>query len=118
MDPVQAYKHLLAVSPTVHPSQPLLSLPAKHGNIAMVTSRSLAIALKRLIVALELQPKLYSLHSLRRGGATSSYNAGVAYTDIKRHGQWKSDSFWDYIAAPCVSKSTVAAALAAAASNI
>ena len=39
---------------------------------------------------------LYSLHSLRRGGATASAHASVDCIHIKLHGMWRSDSFWDY----------------------
>jgi hypothetical protein len=111
-DPLAAYQALLQLQPTRCPTQPLLSVPGKHGKDTMITTRTLAIALKQLLSALHFDSALYSLHSLRRGGASAAYNAGVAYNDIKRHGQWKSDAFWLYITSPCVAKSPVAAALA------
>ena len=40
--------------------------------------------------------RLYSLYSLRRRGATASVHTSVDYIHIKRHGMWRSDSFWDY----------------------
>ena len=117
VDPVAAYRDLLRAQPTIHPNQPLLSLPNSKGKIITVTTRHLAVALKELISALDLDSSLYSLHSLRRGGASAAYQAGVPFQDIKRHGQWKSDAFWLYITAPCVAASSVAAALATAAAN-
>jgi hypothetical protein len=117
-DPVAAYKDLLRAQPTGHPNQPLLSLPSKKGTILTITSRQLAEALRELIIALELDPHMYSLHSLRRGGASTAYQAGVHFNDIKRHGQWKSDAFWLYITSPSVASSPVAAALGASAAAL
>lgn len=50
-----------------------------------------------MMTELGYNAKLYSLHSLRRGGATTSYQAGVDYTLIKRQGTWASDALWSYI---------------------
>jgi hypothetical protein len=40
-------------------------------------------------------PKLYGLHSLRAGGATSAANAGVQDRLFKRHGRWRSETAKD-----------------------
>ena len=40
--------------------------------------------LKIMLDILKLDKKLYSLHSLRRGGATATYGEGVGQIDIKR----------------------------------
>ena len=39
-------------------------------------------------------------HSLRRGGTTEMFNAGVAETVIKAHGRWRSESFRRYFSSP------------------
>ena len=38
----------------------------------------------------------YSLHSLRRGGATAAALAGIPMRLIKRHGRWRSDVAYLY----------------------
>ena len=57
---------------------------------------------------------LYLLHSLRRGGAMAAYRVGTDHIAIKHHGLWASYAFWLYVTSPCVSNSSVAAALPAA----
>jgi hypothetical protein len=41
-------------------------------------------------------PQRYAGHSFRRGGATALKLAGVADSDIQRHGRWKSDAYKAY----------------------
>jgi hypothetical protein len=41
-------------------------------------------------------PERYAGHSFRRGGATALKLAGVADSDIQRHGRWRSDAYKDY----------------------
>ena len=111
-DPVAAYKALVKASPTLSANQPLLTISSPKG-LRVITARLLASALKEMLRALGLDSGNYSLHSLRRGGATSSYLGGVDPLLVQRHGTWSSNSFWDYITAPVVASSPVAAALAA-----
>ena len=40
-------------------------------------------------------PKLFSLHSLRSGGASVAADAGVADRLLKRHGRWRSEAAKD-----------------------
>jgi integrase len=110
-DPVAAYRALLKDCPSRHPNQPLLGY-LHQGSRVVVTIAMLSAALRELLIALGLDCTLYSLHSFRRGAATTSYRAGVDVHDIKRHGTWSSDAFWDYVTAPIVAQSPVAAALA------
>ena len=67
--------------------------------------------------ALGLDPGLYSLHSLRRGGAALPYRAGVDILEVKQHGLWASDAFWADITSLCVVTSLVACVLATSATN-
>ena len=114
-DPVHAYRALLKDSPTRHPNQPLLSLDTAAGP-KPVTTRLLAETFQAMILAVHLDPTMYSLHSLRRGGTTAAYLAGVDNLHVKRHGNWSSPAFWGYITAPLVAHSQGAAALAASVS--
>lgn len=48
--------------------------------------------IKRCVSLIGLNPKLYSGHSLRAGGATDLFVAQVPYPYIKKFGRWKSDT--------------------------
>ena len=48
---------------------------------------TLLIELKRI----ELDPKIFGLHSLRSGGATAAANLGVKDRLFQKHGRWKSE---------------------------
>ncbi len=110
-DPVQAFHQLEKVSPTTSPNQPLLTVQ-RRGRACAITTKTLSKLFKIIVKALRLDSEMYSLHSLRRGGATAAFNAGVSITDIKRHGNWSSDAFWIYVTSPAVADSSVAKALA------
>ena len=84
LDLVAAYTELLATSPIIHPNQPLLTMRAAKGPITL-TVPMLFQRLKIKLDPLELDTKLYSLHSLRIGGATATYREGVGQMDIKLH---------------------------------
>jgi hypothetical protein len=48
--------------------------------------------IKKMVSKIGLDPKLYSGHSLRAGGATDLFVAKVPYPIIKKAGRWKSDA--------------------------
>jgi hypothetical protein len=52
--------------------------------------------LNKSIKLLNLNPKLFSGHSFRAGGATDLFNAGVPTVIIKKMGRWKSDAVMIY----------------------
>ena len=91
---------------------PPLTTPSSHisGVDAMWWSRSPCWPL----LFLDLDPTLYSLHSLRRGGATAAHRQGLHQELIKRHGLWSSDFFWAYVTSLGVASSPVTAGLATA----
>ena len=62
-----------------------------------VTSSMLRAMLRKAIGITALEPMKYTPHSLRRGGATFSYHAGVPIEHIMRHGTWKSDTVHQYL---------------------
>ncbi len=51
--------------------------------------------LKRLVQKIGKDPRQFSLHSLRSGGASSAANNGVKNKLFKRHGCWKSETVKD-----------------------
>lgn len=108
--PVSAFKKMFKAIPA-NSNQPLFILPPPASHTLTVSY--LREALKILLSALKVDSSLYSLHSFRRGGATTAYNAGVNFAKVKDHGTWLSDSFWRYVATDLLSPD-VPNALAAA----
>ena len=116
-DPVAAYYHLISTTPSSSPDSPLLSY--QHGDMQVLgTVPMLAMALSIMLRALDLDPALYSLHSLCRGGATAAHRQRLHLELIKRHGMWYLDSFWTYNMSLGVASSLVAAGLARAVQTI
>ena len=113
--PYQAYMDMLATCPTRSPNDPLLQIQGRHNNRTILTTAHLSQAFQVMVQALGYPPDSYSLHSLRAGGASAAFRAGVNYIHIKRHGTWTSDCFWQYIATDTSPSSHVAEALAATA---
>ena len=117
LDPRQAYLDLLRLSPTLSRDQPLLMF-VRQGVNNVLTSPLLNKLLSDLLNKLGLDSSKFSFHSLRRGGATTAYHGGVKISEVKRHGVWASDSFWQYVTQANVSLSPVAKALALASSSV
>ena len=58
----------------------------------------LNISFKSLVEkVLHLNPKCYSIHSLRRSGATALHSVGIPDSVIKSMGRWKSLAFLKYL---------------------
>lgn len=72
----------------------LLRSISKHGHIGEKLSTNAVNAIvKKLAHAAGLDdPDAYSAHSLRAGGATVAYAAGVPVSTIAKHGRWKPNS--------------------------
>ena len=47
-----------------------------------------------------LEARLFSSHSMRRGGATFLYMSGASISEIKTRGDWSSDCVYKYLSAP------------------
>ncbi len=107
IDPVSAFNNMCSSIPA--PAQgPLLVLPG--GSPLTITK--LRAVFNMLCNQVQCKAELYSLHSLRRGGASHTLAQGAHHKDIQRHGAWSSASFWDYIAHQNVQDSSVYSALA------
>ena len=104
LDPVAAIKDMYRQIPTRTSDDPFLMLPDR----SPVTTRLLATALHSILRESGFPANNYSLHSLRRGGATAAFRAGAEVHDIQRHGTWRSSCVWEYIAACGVSDSPIA----------
>ncbi|EGZ22115.1 hypothetical protein PHYSODRAFT_411234, partial [Phytophthora sojae] len=52
--------------------------------------------IRKAAASLDSNPAEFSTHSLRAGGATHMYRAGVDALTIQFHGRWASDTFKQY----------------------
>ena len=92
----------------VKPSDPLISFTDGNPITLGYIKRAWASALS----ALNLSPKTYSLHSLRRGGASYCYyEGGASFEQVKRHGGWRTDCVRAYLRPPPQYKDSVHKAL-------
>lgn len=80
----------------VPPKSSAFSLPVKGGFVPF-TYPQLQNTLKSLVALIGLDPKAYSSHSFRRGGATSAFRAQVPPELIQLQGDWASDAYKLYL---------------------
>ena len=104
--PVTAYKAMLRKIPA-SPKQPAFVVHDSHGRCLPLTQSQLTKRFDELISILDLDSKVYSLHSLRRGGATFARLSGASIDAIKTHGDWKSNAVELYIKIPFSQRLTV-----------
>ncbi len=107
VDPLTSFVKMCTAVP-VHDKKPLFMLN-QHVPLTVSKLRSVFALLCEQI---GINPLEFSLHSLRRGGATQAYRQGAQLLDIQRHGAWSSTAFYDYVAPQHSHKSTVCSALA------
>ena len=98
---VQRYMRLAGIS-LVQPSDKFLFrrlVNTKNGqklrysvNLSYTRAQELVL---QMLEDVGLDRKLFSLHSLRSGGASAAANAGVPDRCFKRHGRWRSESAKD-----------------------
>jgi integrase len=56
------------------------------------SSSSLRLLVKAVVITAGLDPRFYSGHSLRAGGATDLFASRVPYYTIKKMGRWRSET--------------------------
>ena len=116
--PLRAYRAMLHSVPSPSPRAPLLLLPSESGVLTVVTIHQLTTGFNTLCSRLHLPPHKYTFHSLRRGGATLAYQAGVPLPLIKTHGTWSSDAVYSYIQPSANTTSTVPRLLSQAVTSV
>ena len=79
------------------PADSLRSLLLTWKKTIPLSRRTLLMKLRLWIRKLHMQPGSYSLHSLRRGGATFAFRRRVPLNVIRLMGDWISDCFLRYI---------------------
>lgn len=96
LNPVAAWDYMVFKIPTSSPDAPAFLIP--HGNtLRSMTHASFTKKLKDFISLAGLNPRDYSGHSLRRGGCTFAFQAGVPVDLIRTHGDWRSDAYQQYL---------------------
>jgi hypothetical protein len=70
------------------------------GSVRSMVHSEFVVRLRRGLSAVGLDEKSYSGHSLRRGGCTLCFAAGLGIVDIKQRGDWRSLAFERYVHVP------------------
>jgi len=109
--PVTAIRHYFSLVPAPS-SLPFFCVPNGR-RLSPLTSYTFANIFKKLVSVLGLDPKNFSPHSFRRGGATYAFQAGVPEHLIHIHGDWRSDAYKLYLALPLSTRTQVADRMAA-----
>ena len=92
LDPVQAMIDLYNLTATASPNDPMLLVPTAAGGYYVLDQRCFREEFRRALIACDLDPHLYTPHSLRRGGATLLHQTGATMDDIKHQGLWRSEA--------------------------
>ena len=93
--PVTALRNLLCVCPADN-KMPLFSYRVGAKNVSW-THDTFVKKLRSILQELGIEPRSYSGHSFRRGGASLGFRLGMSIIDIKSRGDWKSAAVERYI---------------------
>ena len=91
---VQAYSTLVSRVPAP-PSAPAFTFRTKRPHF--LTHSCLVAGLRSALQRAGFDPKSYSGHSFRRGGASWAFSSDVPAELIKLHGDWKSSAYLEYL---------------------
>jgi hypothetical protein len=70
------------------------------GRRYVLTQAEFVTKLRAGISLIGLNPMFFSGHSLRRGGCTLGFAAGLSVVDLKLRGDWRSAAFERYLHVP------------------
>jgi hypothetical protein len=93
--PVKAYRRMCVFN--VAPSVSHAFVVLKNSKLVSVSYPQLQTSLKALVLKSGQNPDSFSSHSLRRGGATWAFQAGVPGELIQLQGDWHSDAYLEYL---------------------
>ena len=96
--PVSAYQQMVSTIPAPDTAAAFSHVVA--GELKPYTYSKFQKKLKSAITAIGKDPRLYSSHSMRRGGATSAFEAGVQTSVIQTQGDWATDTYLRYVRMP------------------
>jgi hypothetical protein len=94
--PVRAMLVHQGMSSSLSKIEPLLSYLVQ-GRIVSFIHAAFVTRLKSVLTSVGVDSSQYSAHSLRRGGASFAFRAGLSPLDIKQRGDWASAAFEKYI---------------------
>ena len=83
------YRHEL--DPTIIPSRP------DSRSFKRVTCEQISKTIKQAACNLGLDPRIYSSHSCRSGGATALFLGGATDATVRLFGRWNSDAYLRYL---------------------
>lgn len=93
--------------------QPLFSVfSAQTGASTPITDSQSNAFIKRVLRLLGEDPRYFSPHSFRRGGATFAFDCGLPAESIKMQGDWLSDAYLVYLELTEVQKCRAARSMA------
>jgi hypothetical protein len=93
--PVKALLTHLGRAP-LDPALPLFSY-LNNTVVAGLSHTQFVARLRGLLISLGYNPTHYSAHSLRRGGASLCFRAGMSILQIKQRGDWASNAVEKYV---------------------
>lgn len=94
--PITWLVRMVAMVPAT-PTDPAFCVFNRQQKLVPLTYRQLSDQLKNWIERIQLPSDRFSLHGIRRGGATFAFESDVAAQSIMVLGDWVSDSFCRYI---------------------
>ena len=97
--PRTAYLNMVAGLPA-QGSSPAFVYFNKGGGVVTLTQTLFVAWLRLLLTRVGINPKGFSGHSFRRGGATCAFQAGVPGELVQLHGDWRSDAYLKYLSVP------------------
>ena len=90
------WTHYMMQQLPARPDDPAFTIWHK-GEKAALSANQLIARLRKWLRLIKEEDEAYSLHSLRRGGATFAYQCNIEEEMIKRLGNWASDAYKRYI---------------------
>ena len=94
--PVKALYNYITLAPHVAGDHPLFVTPSKTGCTPLSPSTFVSCIRKCLTESVS-NTSDYAGHSFRRGGASWAFQAGLSVDTIRQLGDWRSNSYMDYI---------------------
>ena len=96
LNPVAVYLNYTKLVPAPD-TAPAFVFTDTYSRLTSFTHSAFVQRLKELLGIIGVDPKQYSGHSLRRGGCSLAYRAGVGKELLQHHGTWRSDCYQRYI---------------------
>ena len=92
--PVGAVATVLAATPDLQPTDPLLVIP---GSARPLTAGYIRAAWNSILRGMGVAVGQYGLHSIRKAAATNAHKEGCTELEVQRHCGWKSNAYKTYI---------------------